>query len=117
MDFTLTDEQEMLVDTARVAAREGVPAELVRAVVDDPDVGRPRSGTSTCASGSELGAGPLVDLCLFLTEPAPRSAPGPFLATAALFVPLVQAIGRRPADGVAAPWRWPVGTAGWGAQR
>jgi hypothetical protein len=42
---------------------------------------------------TELGNASLVDLCLFLEESGAVLAPGPFFATAALYLPFMQAIG------------------------
>jgi alkylation response protein AidB-like acyl-CoA dehydrogenase len=93
MDFTLTDEQEMLVDTARALLAKECPPSLVRAVLDDADAAN-ALWDDHLSGWTELGLGPLVDLCLFQTELGAALAPGPFFATAGLFLPLMSAIGR-----------------------
>jgi len=80
MDFALTDDQQLLRDTARrLLARECPPA-LVRAHIDDPDAYAPL--WAHLREYTALGAGPATDLCLFLEETGFAAAPGPFLATA-----------------------------------
>jgi alkylation response protein AidB-like acyl-CoA dehydrogenase len=86
MDFTLTEDQQLLRDTARSLLEKECPPSLVRAYENDP----------TAADGLwkhlqdwlELGGGPLVDLCLFLEELGAVVAPGPFFATTVLWSPL-----------------------------
>ena len=91
MDFALTDEQELLRDTARALLARECPTSLLRAHMDDPSVARPlwEHLREFCA----LGTGSAVDLCLFLEETGYVAAPGPFFATVALFAPLLDAIG------------------------
>lgn len=92
MDFTLTDEQELVRDTARSLLANECPPALVRAHLDD------RSAADALwerhlAGWVVLGDGPLVDQCLFSEELGAACAPGPWFATAALFVPLLRAAG------------------------
>src|SRR5438034_11530775 len=89
MDFTLTPEQELLRDSARSLLAKECPTSLVRAHADDPGAAGPL--WKHLREWTELGAGPLVDLCLFLEETGAVLAPGPFLATTSLFAPLVRA--------------------------
>src|SRR5262249_23016386 len=64
MDFTLTDEQVMLRDTAHALLTRHCPMSLVRAHVDDPAVADVL--WEHLCEWVVLGDGPLTDLCLFL---------------------------------------------------
>ncbi|HVM41433.1 MAG TPA: acyl-CoA dehydrogenase [Acidimicrobiia bacterium] len=97
MDFSLTDDQQLLKDTARTLLTKECPTSLVRAHMDDPSVADTLWGE--LAGWTELGDGPLVDLCLFLEEAGAVLLPGPFFATAALYRPLLAAAGVDPGDG------------------
>lgn len=91
MDFTLTDEQELLRDSARSMLRDRCSPELVRQQVDDPAA---IDGlVNELAAWAALGEGSLVDLCLFLEEAGAVALPGPYFATTALFIPLLQELG------------------------
>ncbi len=92
MDFRLTDEQTLLVDTARALFERECPASLVRSVATDPD-GAADLFARHLRDWVELAGGPAVDLTLFLTEAGAAVAPGPFLATAGFFAPLLVAAG------------------------
>jgi alkylation response protein AidB-like acyl-CoA dehydrogenase len=85
MDFSLTDDQQLLRDTARKLLERECPPSLVRTHIDDPSAYEPlwRHLTEYIA----LGAGPCTDACLFLEETGYVAAPGPFLATM-LYAPL-----------------------------
>ena len=98
MDFTLTPEQELLRDSARSLLSKECPTSLVRAHADDPSAADPL--WKHLREWTELGAGPLVDLCLFLEETGAVLAPGPFFATTALYAPLLAAIGAEAGAGV-----------------
>ena len=83
MDFSLTDDQQLLRDTARKLLDTRVPARA----------GRARTSTipprtlplwAHLREYTALGLGPATDLCLFLEETGYVAAPGPFLATTAL---------------------------------
>jgi alkylation response protein AidB-like acyl-CoA dehydrogenase len=91
VDFTLSLDQELLRDTARQLLRRECPPELLRAHIDDPEAADPlwRHVRDFVA----LGDGPLTDLCLFAEEMGYVAAPGPFFPTAALFSPLLGALG------------------------
>ncbi len=91
MDFSLTPDQELLRDTARALLAKECPTSLVRAHIDDPAAADPLWEHLREFAG--LGAGSAVDLCLFLEQTGYVAAPGPFFATAALFAPLLDAIG------------------------
>jgi alkylation response protein AidB-like acyl-CoA dehydrogenase len=96
MDFRLSEEQELLVTTARALFTNECPPSLVRSVADDPELARSlfkrhlRDWVALAASPPD---GSQVDLSLFLVESGAVVAPGPFLATAGMFVPLLQAAG------------------------
>ena len=91
MDFSLTDDQDLLRTTARKLLGRECPTTLVRAHMED----------RAAADGLwehlrqwyGLAQGPLTDLCLFLEETGAVLAPGPFLPTAVLLVPLLEAGG------------------------
>jgi alkylation response protein AidB-like acyl-CoA dehydrogenase len=80
MDFSLTEDQELLRDTAHKLLDRECPPALVRAHIDDPSVYAPL--WRHLSEYTALGAGPATDLCLFLAETGYTAAPGPFLATA-----------------------------------
>src|SRR5581483_10854859 len=100
MDFTFTEDQELLRDTARNLLAKECPPTLLRAHIDDPGV----AGAlwEHLRSYAALGGGETTDLCVFLRETGYVAAPGPFLATTALFAPLLQAIGHELLDAVRA---------------
>jgi alkylation response protein AidB-like acyl-CoA dehydrogenase len=80
MDFSLTEDQELLRDTAHKLLDRECPPALVRAHIDDPSVYAPL--WRHLSEYTALGAGPATDLCLFLAETGYTAAPGPFLANA-----------------------------------
>ena len=100
MDFSLTDEQEMLRDTARTLLSKECPPALVRAHMDDPAV-VDDLWQRHLREWSVLGDGPLVDHALFQEEAGRVVLPGPYFCTSALFLPLVRALGDPIADAVA----------------
>ncbi len=90
MDFTLTDEQHLLVDTARQLLAKECPPELLRRHMED-------RAASTSLWGhlrafAELGRGDCSDLALFVAELGYAAAPGPFFASVALFANLLEAV-------------------------
>ena len=91
MDFTLSPDQELLRDTARQLLRRECPPELLRAHIEDPAAADPL--WRHLRDFAALGDGPLTDLCLFAEETGYVAAPGPFFPTAALFSPLLGALG------------------------
>jgi hypothetical protein len=101
VDFSLTDEQELVRSTARTMLAHECPPALVRAHGDDPAVGQPFF-EAQLRDWVPLSDGPLVDLCLFLEEAGAVLAPGPFLCTTALFVPMLRVLGDPCADEAAA---------------
>jgi alkylation response protein AidB-like acyl-CoA dehydrogenase len=100
VDFSLTEDQELLRDTARNLLAKECPPSLVRAHVDDPQAAM--ALWEHLRSYTALGAGPVTDLCLFLQETGYVAAPGPFLATTALFAPVLAALHHDLLDDVAA---------------
>lgn len=98
MDFTLTDEQELLVDTARSLLGNEFGPDRLRAAVDGgSDEGTPLFDRHL-REWVALAAGPAVDWVLFAVELGAACAPGPFLATAGLFAPVLLAAGHPLAD-------------------
>src|SRR6266487_3445338 len=91
MDFTLSEDQELLRDTARQLLARECPTTLLRAHIDDPTAADPL--WRHLKDFAALGDGPLTDLCLFVEETGYVAAPGPFFPTAALFAPLLAALG------------------------
>lgn len=89
MDFTMSDEQVMLRDTARGLLAKHCPISLVRAHIDDPTAADPL--WEHLGEWLVLGDGPLVELCVFLEECGAVLLPGPF-------VPSVLARGLVPLD-------------------
>ncbi len=91
MDFTLSDEQQLLRETARNLLAKECPTSLVRAYIDDPSAADPL--WDALCDFAALGDGPATDLGLFLEETGYVAAPGPFFATTALFAPVLEALG------------------------
>ncbi len=100
MDFTLTEEQEMLRQAARSLFTRECPSSLVRAHMDDPAAADPL--WKHLREWTALAAGDTVDLCLFLEEAGAAVAPGPFFATTALFGPVLAAAGHTALESVQA---------------
>lgn len=91
MDFSLSDEQVLVRDTASSLLDRHCPISLVRAGIDDPSASDPL--WAQLREWVVLGDGSLVDLCLFLEECGSALAPGPYFASAALALPLARAAG------------------------
>jgi len=79
MDFTLSDDQSLLRDTAAKLLERECPPALVRAHIEQPAAYEPL--WRHLSEYTALGTGPATDLCLFLEETGYVAAPGPFLAT------------------------------------
>jgi alkylation response protein AidB-like acyl-CoA dehydrogenase len=79
MDFSLTDDQQLLRDTARKLLERECPPALVRAHIDDTAAYEPL--WRHLSEYTALGLGECADACLFLEETGYAAAPGPFLAT------------------------------------
>jgi alkylation response protein AidB-like acyl-CoA dehydrogenase len=90
VDFTLTDDQELLRDTARGMLAKECPPKVLRAHIDDPSTAD--ALWEHLRSYTALGGGATTDLVLFLFETGYVAAPGPFLASTALFAPLLAAL-------------------------
>src|SRR5579871_5118609 len=91
MDFSLTEDQQLLRDSAAKLLQQECPTSLVRAHLRDPSVA---DGLWAHLAGwAGVAGGSAIDLCLFLEETGAVAAPGPFFATAALFAPVLDAIG------------------------
>ncbi len=90
MDFALTDEQQLLVDTARQLLSNECPPSLLRAHTDDRSASRPL--WEHLRGFAELGRGDCSDLALFMDELGFVAAPGPFFASVGLFASLLEAI-------------------------
>ena len=103
MDFTLTDDQQLLRETARKLLDRECPPSVVRAHIDDPAAYEPL--WTHLSEYTALGLGPATDLCLFLEETGKVAAPGPFLATA-LFASLIgeEATGTVAIAGASGAW-------------
>ncbi len=92
MDFTLSEEQELVRSTARTLLAKECPPALVRQAIDDPSAADPL--WDRLREWVALGDGPLVDHCLFLEETGAVCAPGPYFVTSAIGLPLLRAAGR-----------------------
>jgi alkylation response protein AidB-like acyl-CoA dehydrogenase len=86
VDFTLSEDQQLLRDTARALLEKECPPALVRAYQDDLSVADRL--WEHLLEWTELGRGPLVDLCLFLEETGAVLAPGPFFSVSVLWTGL-----------------------------
>ncbi len=91
MDFTLSEDQELLQSTARSLLADSCPIGLVRSHIEDPGVADPL--WQRLREWSVLAGERMVDHCLFLEETGAVLAPGPYFSTTALFAPLLSAIG------------------------
>jgi len=90
MDFSLSDDQVLLRDTARAIFAKECPPALVREHIDDPTVA---DGLwQQLKDFAALGDAPCSDLCLFVDETGYVAAPGVFFPTAAMFAPLLAAL-------------------------
>jgi len=98
VNFGLTDDQVLLRDTARQLLADRCPPSLLRAHMDDLGASAPL--WAQIADFVGLGVGPVVDLCLFSEELGYVAAPVPFLSTACLYAPLLDAIGEHDLDAV-----------------
>ena len=91
MNFSLSDEQQLLRDTARTMLAKECPTTLLRAHIDDPAAADPL--WERLRDFAALGNGPCADLCLFLEELGYVTAPGAFFPTVALAAPVLAAVG------------------------
>ncbi|MCJ7437381.1 MAG: hypothetical protein MUP97_06425 [Acidimicrobiia bacterium] len=98
MDFSLSDDQQLLRDTARNLLTKECPTTLLRAHIDDPAAADPL--WEHLRDFAALGAGPCTDLCLFLEEVGYVATPGLFFPTVALAAPILAAAGDDRLDAV-----------------
>jgi alkylation response protein AidB-like acyl-CoA dehydrogenase len=98
VNFALSDDQLLLRDTARQLLADRCPPTLLRAHMDD--LGAADALWGSIADFVGLGVGPTVDLCVFMEELGYVAAPVPFLATACLYAPVLDAIGEHDLDAV-----------------
>lgn len=87
MDFTLTDDQQLLRDTARSIFANECPTSLVRAHIDDRSAQAPLWGH--LRDFAALATADCTDLALVCEEAGYVAAPGPFFATVVAFAPLL----------------------------
>ncbi len=90
MDFTLTDEQQLLVDTLRTVLANECPPSLLREHHDRRGAHAPL--WEHLRGFAELGRGDATDACLVFDELGYAAAPGPFFASVGLFAGLLEAI-------------------------
>jgi len=98
VDFSLSDDQQLLRDTARNLLTKECPTTLLRAHIEDPAAADPL--WEHLRDFAALGAGPCADLCLFLEEVGYVAAPGLFFPTVALAAPILAAAGDDHLDAV-----------------
>jgi hypothetical protein len=98
MNFALTDDQVLLRDSARQLLAAHCPTALLREHMDDGSVIEPL--WALVRDFVPLGLGPVTDLCVFMEELGFVAAPVPFLATACLYAPLLEAVGEHDLDAV-----------------
>ncbi len=91
MDFSLTEDQVLLRDTARSLLANECPTTLLREHITDPSA----ADALTAQLGEFVGlaGADLTDLAIFVEELGYVAAPGPFFANAAIFAPLLAALG------------------------
>ncbi|MFQ5418542.1 MAG: hypothetical protein ACE5FL_16060, partial [Myxococcota bacterium] len=95
MDFTLTEEQQMLRDTARDLFAKECPLDFVRTAWNDRDAAS-KLWTAQLSGWLDLATADLVDVALFAEEHGRATAPGEFFASL-LAAQVAAAAGRRPA--------------------
>lgn len=91
MNLSLSDDQQLLRDTARTMLAKECPTTLLRAHIDDPAAADPL--WERLRDFAALAGGPCTDLCLFLEELGYVAAPGVFFPTVALAAPVLAAAG------------------------
>ena len=89
MNFLLSDDQQLLRDTARTMLAKECPTRLLRAHLDDPSAADPL--WDRLREFAALGSGPCADLCVFVEEMGYVAAPGVFFPTVALAAPVLEA--------------------------
>jgi alkylation response protein AidB-like acyl-CoA dehydrogenase len=91
MDFSLSDDQQLLRDTARSLLAQECPTALLRAHIENPAAADPL--WEHLRDFAALGTGPCTDLCVFLEQVGYVAAPGVFFPTVALAAPILAAVG------------------------
>jgi alkylation response protein AidB-like acyl-CoA dehydrogenase len=100
MDFTLSADQQLVVDSVSGLLARACPPALVRAVADgDREVARPLGGH--LADFAALGDGPVCDHALVAERMGAACAPGPWFVASALALPLLRAVEHPLADEIA----------------
>ena len=98
MDFSLSDDQQLLRDTARNLLAKECPTTLLRAHIGDPAAADPL--WEHLRDFAALGTGQCADLCLFLEQVGYVAAPGVFFPSVALAAPILAAVGDDHLDAV-----------------
>ncbi len=105
MDFTLTDEQQLLCETAAALFTREFPSSLLRDSVYDPTPDGPVLASKVFDAHLRdwfaLGDESVVDQCLFLEEAGAAVLTGPLWSSSALALPVLRAAGHPDADAVA----------------
>jgi alkylation response protein AidB-like acyl-CoA dehydrogenase len=101
VDFTLTDDQLLLVDELTTLLERACPPAVVRAVADG-DRSAARPVMRALADFAALGDGPASDHVLAAERIGAACAPGAWFVMSALSLPLLRAGGHELADAVAA---------------
>ena len=113
MNFALTEDQELLHDTATQFLADHCPPALLRA--HRADIAAADDLWGHLQDFVPLGIGPLVDLCVFMEALGRVCAPVPFFAVACLYAPLLDAVGESIGDvmhGLESPVRIALGPEG-----
>lgn len=111
MDFTITSDQQLLVDAVSATLARACPPSLVRAVMEGD---REAARLPALADFVAMGDGPVVDHVLVAERLGRACAPGPWFVASAVALPLLRAAGHPAADAVAAGER--VATAAWAGE-
>jgi alkylation response protein AidB-like acyl-CoA dehydrogenase len=100
MDFAISDDQELLRDTARALLANECPTTLLRAHIDDPAAADPL--WTHLREFAPLATGSCADLHLFAEQLGYVAAPGPFLPSVALAAPVLAAVGDERVEAIVA---------------
>src|SRR4249920_3972816 len=90
IDFAFTPDQELLRESARALLARECPPTLLRNHMTDLRAVDPL--WNHLREFSALGTGPTVDLCVFMEELGYVAAPGPFMASAVIGAPVLEAL-------------------------
>jgi alkylation response protein AidB-like acyl-CoA dehydrogenase len=113
VDFTLTDDQQLLVDELTSLLERACPPSVVRAAAEG-DRAAARPLMAALADFAALGDGPLCDHVLAAERMGAACAPGPWFVTSAIALPLLRAASHELADAVASGDR--TATVGWAGE-